>query len=50
MGMEHWWNETDKGKLKYWQKNLPQWHFVHHKLHMDRPWDRTRAYVATGLT
>ena len=22
MNMEHWWNDTDKRKPKYWQKNL----------------------------
>jgi hypothetical protein len=22
MSMEHQWNETDRGKLKYWEKNL----------------------------
>jgi hypothetical protein len=21
MSMEHWWNDTDKEKLKYWEKN-----------------------------
>jgi hypothetical protein len=33
--MEHWWNETDREKLKYSAKNLSQCHFVHHKSHMD---------------
>jgi hypothetical protein len=33
--MEHRWNETDRGKLKYWERNLSQCHFVHHKFHMD---------------
>jgi hypothetical protein len=23
-GVEHWWNDTDRGKLKYWDKNLSQ--------------------------
>jgi hypothetical protein len=27
--MEHRWNETDRGKPKYSEKNLSQWHFVH---------------------
>jgi hypothetical protein len=22
MGMEHWWNDTGRGKLKYWEKNI----------------------------
>ena len=22
MRMEHWWNDTDRGKLKYWEKYL----------------------------
>ena len=22
MGMEQWWNDTDRGKLKYWEKNI----------------------------
>ena len=24
MGMEQWWNDTDRGKLKYWVKNIIQ--------------------------
>jgi hypothetical protein len=35
--IEHRWNEIDKGKPKYWGKNLSQCHFVHHKSHMSRP-------------
>ena len=22
MNMEQWWNDTDRGKLKYWEKNI----------------------------
>jgi len=22
--MEQWWNDTDRGKLKYWEKNIIQ--------------------------
>jgi hypothetical protein len=35
--MEHRWNEIDRGKLKNSGKNLSQYHFVHHKSHMDCP-------------
>jgi hypothetical protein len=28
--MEHRWNEIDRGKPKYSEKNLSQCHFVHH--------------------
>ena len=24
MGMEHWWNDTDRGKLKCWERNIIQ--------------------------
>jgi hypothetical protein len=33
--MEHRWNEIDRGKPKYWGKNLSQCHFVHQKCHTD---------------
>ena len=22
MSMEHWWNDTDRGKLKYWERDI----------------------------
>ena len=24
ISIEHWWNDTDKGKLKCWEKNIIQ--------------------------
>ena len=27
MSMEQWWNDTDRGKLKYWEKSLFHWPF-----------------------
>jgi len=37
MGMEHWWNDTDGGKLKYWEKTLSRRHSVNRKSHINRP-------------
>jgi len=34
MNMERWWNDTDRGKQKYWEKNLSQCHYVYHKSHV----------------
>jgi hypothetical protein len=46
--MEHRWNEIDRGKPKYSERNQSQCHFVHHKSHMDRPQDRTRDSAVRG--
>lgn len=35
MGMQHWWNDPDSGKLKYSDTNLCQCHFNHYKFHTD---------------
>jgi len=35
MNMWHWWDDTDRGKLKGQQKELSQCHFVYNKPRMD---------------
>jgi len=35
MSVEHWWNASDRGKLKDSEENLSQWHCIHHKSHLD---------------
>jgi hypothetical protein len=35
--MEHRWNDTDRGKLKYWEKNVSNCHFVHQKYLVSNP-------------
>jgi len=34
--MEYWWNDTDREKPKYSEKNLSHYHFVSNKY--DMPW------------
>jgi hypothetical protein len=36
MGMEHWWNETNNRKPKFWEGKLTKCHFVQYKSHMER--------------
>jgi len=45
MSVEHWWNGTDGGKPKYWERNLSQCP-VHHKYHM---WIIFKDSVRTAL-
>ena len=33
--MEHWWNDTDREKLKHFVKNLSQCQFVHYTPDID---------------
>jgi hypothetical protein len=35
MNMVHCWNDVDRGKWKYSEKNLPQSHVVHLNSHID---------------
>jgi hypothetical protein len=37
ISLEHWWNDIDRGKAKFYEKNLSWYHFVHYKFHMDWP-------------
>jgi hypothetical protein len=37
MFTEHRWNDTDRGKLKYWRENMSHSHYVHHKHHGEWP-------------
>jgi hypothetical protein len=37
ISMGHRWNNTERGKLKYLEKNLSHCHFIYHKSHMDWP-------------
>jgi len=30
--MEQWWNDTDRGNLRYWEKNLSHCQFVQIKI------------------
>jgi hypothetical protein len=46
MSVERWWNDTDRRKEKYAEKNAIQCHFVHHISHKDR--NRTGASAVGG--
>jgi hypothetical protein len=35
--MQQWWSDIDRGKSKYWDRNLSQCHFLHHKSHGNWP-------------
>jgi hypothetical protein len=37
MSMDDWWNDTDRVKPKYLEKNLSKCHFVYHKSCIDWP-------------
>jgi len=37
MIVQHCWNGSDRRQLKHLEKNLPHFHFVHHKCHFDWP-------------
>jgi hypothetical protein len=37
MSNEYWWDDPDREKPKYLEKPLSQYHFVHHKSHVNCP-------------
>jgi len=37
MNMEDWWNDAERRKLKYSEKNTSQCHSVRYKCHVDWP-------------
>jgi len=40
--MDHWWDDTDRGKLKYLEKNLSHCYFDQHQSHKHWPWSEPR--------
>ena len=38
--MKQWWNDTDRGKLKYWEKNIIVW-VVDGWMSVERWWNDT---------
>jgi len=49
MSMEHWWNNTDSGKPKYSEKNIPVPLYSPQMLH-ELSRDRTRVCTVRGVT
>ena len=37
MNMEHWWNDANRRKLMYLEKQLSQCHFIQKKSNLDWP-------------
>jgi len=35
--MGHWWKNIDRGKMKYYGRNLSQCYYAHHKSHIYWP-------------
>ena len=49
MSMEQWWNDTDRGKLKYWEKDLSVAVLLYPpQISRDLTWDRTRVSALRG--
>jgi len=44
--MENWWNDAERRKLKYSEKNTSQCHSVHYQCHVDWPgWNKVSLHV-----
>jgi len=48
--LEQQWNDTDREKLKYKEKNLFQWHCVHQEFHMDWPGTEARVLQCVDIS
>jgi len=40
--MDHWWDDNDREKMKYLEKNLFHCYFVQHQSHKHWPWSEPR--------
>jgi hypothetical protein len=47
MSMEHWWDDTDRGKPKYLEENLSHFHFFHKK-NSTQTWNQIQASAVIG--
>jgi hypothetical protein len=46
----HWRNNTDREKPKYFERDLPQCHFDHHEYQYGLSWDCTRVSAVRSLS
>lgn len=47
--VQHWWNHNLKGKNKSTErKNMPQCHFIYHKLHVECPGNEPELLQGEG--
>ena len=45
MSVEHWWNDADRRKLKYWDSILSYFHFIMHWSGIERSLRGERAAI-----
>jgi hypothetical protein len=48
MSMEHWYNDNEKEKLRYLEKNLSQCHFFHKKIPRGMTQNQTQVSLETN--